>query len=162
SRRKRMKTRPKEPAGGLQSRLREVSGRHNPLVKELRKAFAAGGAGPDGLFAIEGVRIIEEAIRSGVKFEKVFFSTLAEAKAERLLPQLGSRVQTISLPDSLFASAVPSESPQGVAAVVHGRTYALADILARSKFGPLLALAGIQDPGNLGTILRSAEAFGAT
>jgi TrmH family RNA methyltransferase len=48
-----------------------------------------------------------------------------------------------------------------VAALVRCKEFSLEDVLARAQAGPLLAIAGVQDPGNLGTILRSAEAFGA-
>jgi RNA methyltransferase, TrmH family len=142
-------------------RLRRVEGRHNALVKELRGAFAHGELTPDGYCAIEGMRILEEAIRSGLKFKAVFFRASAENRAERLLPQLAAHVETLLLPDKLFASAVPSESPQGVAALVRCKTFKLEDVIAKSQAGPLLVIAGVQDPGNLGTILRSAEAFGA-
>jgi len=145
----------------IHSRLRRVEGRHNALVKELRTAFAHGELTPDGYCAIEGMRILEEAIRSGLKFKAVFFRTSAENRAERLLPQMAAHVETLLLPDKLFASAVPSESPQGVAALVRCKQFKLEDVLAKSQSGPLLAIAGVQDPGNLGTILRSAEAFGA-
>jgi RNA methyltransferase, TrmH family len=107
------------------------------------------------------LHILEEAIRSGLKFRAVFFSSSAAAKAERLLPQLGAHVETVMLPDRLFASAVPSETPQGVAALVRWKEVSLDALLAKAQAGPLLAIAGVQDPGNLGTILRSAEAFGA-
>lgn len=143
------------------SRLRRIEGRHNALVKELRAAFAHGELTPDGYCGIEGMRILEEAIRSGLKFKAVFFRASAENRAERLLPQIAAHVETLLLPDKLFASAVPSETPQGVAALVRCKAYKLEDVLARSQAGPLLAIAGVQDPGNLGTILRSAEAFGA-
>ena len=142
-------------------RLRRIEGRHNALVKELRKAFAHGEPTSDGYCAIEGVRILEEAIRSGLRFRAVFFSQSAENKAERLLPQIGAHVETLLLPDKLFATAVPSESPQGVAALVRWKEFSLDDVLAKAQSGPLLAVAGVQDPGNLGTILRSAEAFDA-
>jgi TrmH family RNA methyltransferase len=145
----------------VQRRLRHVEGRHNTLVKELRGAFAHGELTPDGYCAIEGMRILEEAIRSGLKFKVVFFRASAENRAERLLPQLSAHVETLLLPDKLFASAVPSETPQGVAALVGCKRFTLDDVLAKSQAGPLLAIAGVQDPGNLGTILRSAEAFGA-
>jgi TrmH family RNA methyltransferase len=145
----------------VHSRLRRVEGRHNALVKELRAAFAHGELTSDGFCAIEGVRILEEAIRSGLKFKAVFFRASAENRAERLLPQLAAHVETLLLPDKLFASAVPSETPQGVAALVRCRTFKVKDVLAKSQTRPLLAIVGVQDPGNLGTILRSAEAFGA-
>jgi RNA methyltransferase, TrmH family len=89
----------------------------------------------------------------------VFFSQSAGAKAERLLPQIGANVETLILPEKLFASAVPSETPQGVAALVRLKEASLEDLLEKAKAGPLLAIVGIQDPGNLGTIFRSAEAF---
>jgi TrmH family RNA methyltransferase len=142
-------------------RLRRIEGRHNALVKELRKAFARGEPTSDGYCAIEGTRILEEAIRSGLRFRAVFFSQSAENKAERLLPQIGAHVETLLLPDKLFSTAVPSESPQGVAALVRWKEFSLDDVLAKAQSGPLLAIAGVQDPGNLGTILRSAEAFDA-
>ena len=145
----------------LRGRLRRIEGRHNPLVKELRAAFSRGEPAADGYSAIEGVRVIEEAIRSSLHFRAVFFSPIGQTKAERLLPQMGAHVETLVLPDKLLASAVPTETPQGVAALVRCRAFTLEDVLARSQAGPLLAIAGVQDPGNLGTILRSAEAFGA-
>jgi TrmH family RNA methyltransferase len=143
------------------ARLRRVEGRHNALVKDLRRAFARGELTSDGYCAIEGFRILEEAIRSGLRFRAVFFSESALGRAEKLLPQLGAQVETLLLPDKLFASVVPSDAPQGVAALARWKEFSLEDVLAKSKAGPLLAIAGVQDPGNLGTILRSAEAFGA-
>lgn len=143
-------------------RLRRIEGRHNALVKELRLAFTHGEPSRDGYCAIEGLRILQEAIRSGLKFRAVFFSASAEAQAERILPQIGAHVETVLLPDNRFARAVPSETPQGVAALACIKVFTLDDILAKSQTGPLLAIAGVQDPGNLGTILRSAEAFGAS
>jgi TrmH family RNA methyltransferase len=148
-------------AHAVPERLRRIEGRHNPLVKELRRAFARGELTPDGYCAVEGLHILEEAIRSGLKSRAVFFNQTAAGGAERLLSQLGAQVETLLLPDKLFASAVPSEAPQGVAALVRWKEFSLEDVLARSQAGPLLVIAGVQDPGNLGTILRSAEAFGA-
>lgn len=142
------------------SRLRPVSSAQNKQVKDLRKAFAHGELTEDGHAAIESVRTIEEAIRSGLKFRAVFFSESGKSRADRLLPQLGSHVETLLLPDSVFISAVDTESPQGVAALVKLKSLDLKDLLHAAQ--PLIVVAaGVQDPGNLGTIIRSAEAFEA-
>ena len=141
--------------------IRPLEGKHNPLLKELRRAFAAGDLTLDGYCAIEGTRIIEEAIRSGLKFRAIFFRESAKNRADRLLPQLAAHVEKLVMPDKLFASAVPSETPQGVAALVKCKIFSVDDVIAKSRTGPLVAIAGVQDPGNLGTILRSAEAFDA-
>jgi TrmH family RNA methyltransferase len=107
--------------------------------------------------------MLEEAIRSGLRFRAVFFRESAQDRAERLLPQIGAHVETLLLPDKLFDASVPSETPQGVAALVRLKEFSLDDVLEKERLqvGPIMALAGLQDPGNLGTIIRSAEAFGS-
>jgi RNA methyltransferase, TrmH family len=150
-----------EHAPSAQERLRRIEGRHNPLIKQLRQAFSRSELTDSGDCAIEGFRIVEEAIRSGLRISAVFFRESAQDRAERLLPQIGAQVETLLLPDKLFDSLVPSESPQGVAALVRLKTFSLDDLIERSHVGPIIALASLQDPGNLGTILRSAEAFGS-
>jgi TrmH family RNA methyltransferase len=146
---------------GVQNRLRRIEGRHNPLVKQLRQAFSHSELTDAGDCAIEGMRILEEAIRSGLRFSSVFFRESAQDRANRLLPQIGAQVETLLLPDKLFDSLVPSESPQGVAALVRLKQFSLEDVTERLQVGPVVILAGLQDPGNLGTILRSAEALGS-
>jgi len=149
-----------ETASAARGRLRRIEGRHNPLVKLLRQAFAGADCTRDGDCAVEGLRIVEEAIRSGLRFRAVFFRESEQDLAERLLPQIGAHVETLLLPNKIFDNAVPSETPQGVAALVHLKEFSLEEILERLQLGPVVVIAGLQDPGNLGTILRSAEAFG--
>ncbi len=149
------------PTPTQSERLRPVTGRHNQRLKELRRAFRHAELTPHGECAIEGVKLIEEAMRSGNHLTSVFFSESARPLAGKILPQIAARTETLVLPNALFNSIVPSETPQGVAALVKLPTYTSPQLLERSSAGPLLVAAGLQDPGNLGTILRSAEAFGA-
>src|SRR3954466_2495242 len=110
------------------ARLRPVTSAQNKQVKDLRKAFSQGELTDDGHAAIESVRTLEEAIRSGLKFRAVFFSESGKGRADRLLPQLGAHVETLLLPDSIFASAVDTEAPQGVAALVKLKSHTLKDL----------------------------------
>jgi RNA methyltransferase, TrmH family len=141
-------------------RLRPVTSPQNALVKELRRAFTQAELTKQGYMAIEGVRIIEEAIRSGLRFQALLFSESGRAHAARLLPQISSHAETLLLPDSIFSGAVATETPQGVAALVMPKRAGIEEILeGLSDNVLLLGLAGVQDPGNVGTAIRSAEAF---
>ena len=142
-------------------RLRPIAGRHNQHLKDLRQAFRRAELTPQGECAIEGVKLVEEALRSGQHLESVFFSESARPLAEKLLLQISARTETVVLPNKLFKSLVPSDAPQGVAALLKLSVWPVEHLLERSTAGPIVVAAGLQDPGNLGTILRSAEALGA-
>jgi RNA methyltransferase, TrmH family len=139
---------------------RPVTSAQNALVKDLRRALGQSVLTEDGYAAIEGMHIIEEAIRSGLRFKAVFFADSAQERTRKLIPQLSSHTELIGLPDSIFNGAVTTETPQGVAALVKLKD--VPDLLQVVKDPLILVAAGIQDPGNLGTMMRSAEAFGAT
>ncbi len=145
----------------FEGRLRLVNSRQNARVKELRRSFAEAAPSEQGEVAIEGMHLVEEAIRSGLRLGTVFFSESARERAYKLLPQLSAHTEALLLPDDVFSSAVPSETPQGIAALVRPKLFTLDDVFA---FSPalLMVTAGLQDPGNLGTIARSAEAFAVT
>jgi hypothetical protein len=72
-----------EAISGACARLRRVEGRHNPLVKQLRQAFLRGELTESGDCPIEGLRILEEAIRSGLRFSAVFFRDSADWRPGR-------------------------------------------------------------------------------
>ncbi|MCU1284640.1 MAG: tRNA/rRNA methyltransferase (SpoU) [Acidobacteriales bacterium] len=143
-------------------RLRPVQSRQNATIKALRRAFAHGELTEEGCCAIESVKIVEEAIRSGLKFHAIILSESAtnSRSAEILLSQIKPSVEALVVPDDVFKSAVDTESPQGVAALVFPAKHKIAEILRPGSL--VIVTAGIQDPGNLGTIIRSAEAFGAS
>jgi TrmH family RNA methyltransferase len=143
------------------NRLRPISSRQNALVKALRAAFHDGELTTDGDCAVEGIKILEEAIRSSLRISAVFVSESARDRVNRLLPQLSSHTETLLLPDDIFRSAVTTESPQGIAGLVRIQQTKIDAML--DAIEPLIIVAaGLQDPGNLGTVIRSAEAFGAT
>ncbi|HTV64511.1 MAG TPA: RNA methyltransferase [Bryocella sp.] len=148
-------------ATSFDERLRRIDGRHNSQVKELRRLFREAAPNQRGDVAIEGMHLVEEVIRSGLRLSTVFLSESARERAHKLLPQLSSHTEALLLPDDVFASAVPSETPQGVAALVRVKPFSL-DALLQNRQALLLLTAGLQDPGNLGTIARSGDAFGAT
>jgi TrmH family RNA methyltransferase len=142
------------------SRLRKIESRQNSLLKELRKAFHGGEVTDDGYCAIESVKTIEEAIRSGLRLRAVVFSESARNRVDRLLPQIAAHAETAIVPDDVFSGVVATDTPQGVAALVKIPQPDLEKVM--QKPDPLLVVAaGLQDPGNVGTVIRSAEAFGA-
>ena len=145
---------------GLKDRLRQVSSKENVLVKELRHSFTQAALTEDGYCAIEGVRLLEEALRSGLRLKAVFFSQSARERANRLLPQISTHADALLLPDAVFRNAMATETPQGVAALVKLKSFAFADLLGNNPL--ILGATEVQDPGNLGTIIRSAEAMGAS
>ena len=129
-------------------------------MKELRRALA--NPSRTGLVGLEGPNLIEEAARAKVHIHFVFVSTEQDAAAhQRALPP-GTEI--LLLPRDVLSSALATETPQPVAALVDPPQWTWEQILG-SPTNPVplvVVLAGLQDPGNLGTILRSAEAFGAT
>jgi TrmH family RNA methyltransferase len=139
-----------------------IRSRSNPLVKRLRALRDHGDK--DGLLAlIEGPKLLEEAALSGVEILEVAATPRAErsARGHRLIRELSVRGTPVRLvhPDVL-ASLSEAESSQGVVALARRPSFREADLLRGT---PLLIVAiAIQDPGNLGGLLRTAEAAGAS
>jgi TrmH family RNA methyltransferase len=146
--------------------VRIVHSKQNARLKELRRALAhpprSGAGEPAQLAGIEGPNLLHEALRAGLKIETVFVAHGFEG----LLAEIGlpDEIDVLQLPKEILDRALTTEAPQPVAALVELPDWSWAHMLGSlQNVNPLvLLLAGIQDPGNLGTILRSAEAFGAT
>ncbi|MGA3373734.1 MAG: RNA methyltransferase [Terracidiphilus sp.] len=142
--------------------IRIVQSKQNSRLKELRRALARPGRDGGGLAGIEGPNLLEEALRAGLRVASVFVARGAEHLLQGL--SLSAETEVLLVPRELLDSALATETPQPFAALVEPPNWSWADVLGGAeKAAPLiLVLAALQDPGNLGTILRSAEAFGAT
>jgi RNA methyltransferase, TrmH family len=145
------------------ARLRSetITSRANAWLKRFRAALERGDR-PEGLVGVEGERLIEEAFRSGLAVEAL----LVSPAGERALTRLGKwleppgRLRLLRTSDRLFATVAGTETPPGIAALVRPREFHLEELTTGAPL--VVVLAGVQDPGNVGTIVRSAEAFGAS
>jgi RNA methyltransferase, TrmH family len=110
----------------------------------------------DGLCVAEGFHMIEEAIRSDREISALVVADSAGHQAERW-----ASGNVVTVPDALFRHISSTETPQGILGLIRPRPRDPWDVFMRGT--PLILIVdGIQDPGNAGAVVRSAEAFGAT
>jgi TrmH family RNA methyltransferase len=133
---------------------------HNPRIERVRDLRAARVRHERGRFVIEGPTLLAEANASGLAVDELY-GTSAALERERALVATLERTgtQAFAVPERTIARLSDLDSPPGLLAVAVTPAATLAGILARP--GPVLLLAAINDPGNAGTLVRSAEAFGA-
>ncbi len=134
-------------------------GAHNPRIERVRELLQARGRRDQRRFAIEGPTLIGEALRSGLAIRELYAAGDALADQPAIAALETPDLPVFRLAPRLFARLSDLETPSGLLAVVDVPETTAADVLALP--GPVLLLAGINDPGNAGTLLRSAEAFGA-
>ena len=140
---------------------REVSGPTNSLIKVFRRGLAEGTT-KQGWLAVEGPFLVDEALNAAprVKTHSVLVAASAAKEFSHLLQRLRAETEITQIPDRLFASLAQTQAPQGIAALVELPVYELEQVVAAAN--PFLLVAcGIQDPGNLGTMMRTALAFSA-
>ena len=127
-------------------------------VRDLQRRKARGRR---GLAVVEGVRLVEEALAAGLEFKGALVSPeLARTtRGQALTADLTSHAVTVEeIGVRAFGELADTDTPQGILAVVQPRTWTVADIPS----GPILVVDGVQDPGNVGTLIRTAHALGAS
>ena len=131
-----------------------ITSRQNPLAVRLRKLGSDKKTRHrEGAFLCEGTKLVEEALKWGVELELL-------AVAEGTAPPTGlpEAARLVEMPAGLLRSVSTVETPQGMLAVCRAPDLTPPARLAPGRY---LVLDGVQDPGNVGTVWRTADAFGA-
>lgn len=133
-----------------------ITSTSNPQVKNLQLLTKKARArNEQDVFLVEGMKMFQEAPRD--KIQKVYVSkSLYEERGQAFLQEMDAEV----LEDHVFAAASDTKTPQGILCVVKQYHYSMEDLIG-GKRPHLLLLENLQDPGNLGTIMRTAEGAGA-
>jgi TrmH family RNA methyltransferase len=129
------------------------------MLKEIRKAILRGTTTEDGFAVAESFHLLEEALRSDCEIGAVFAAESVKSAVERHVGGL-KKIRVVVLADELFGSISATQASQGVMALVRPPAWTLEQLFRGRSLAVILD--GLQDPGNAGTIVRSAEAFGAT
>ncbi|MHB1420584.1 MAG: TrmH family RNA methyltransferase [Bacillota bacterium] len=139
-----------------------ITSSDNPLIKTIKSLQRRKVRTELGLFVVEGLRGVREAVYSPADVEAVLFSPemLAASDVLSLHQELaGKRISCREVTARIFLELAETETPQGVIAVVRQRSQSL-DSLLQAPHDLLLVVDGVQDPGNLGTMIRTALAAG--
>lgn len=141
-----------------------ISSRSNPKVKQVRLLRQRKARQESGLFLVEGIRHVGEAIQAGATVEGLYYAPdlLDSAFARQLVStQCAQGVACYALTADVFESLADKDNPQGILAVLRTPCLDLEDV-APDDFPWGVALVSPQDPGNLGAILRTIDAVGAS
>ena len=136
----------------------EPLGAHNPRIAQVRELLAKKGREAQGAFLFEGPTLLAEAARSASPLQALYMTQEAYDSTAVALQLEARGVPVYIVNDATAAKLSQVESPTGILAVCAARTTRPAEFFAHE--GPVLILAGVNDPGNAGTLVRSADAFG--
>jgi TrmH family RNA methyltransferase len=141
-----------------------ITSQSNPVVKEALKIKSKMAKLRNEAFFIEGIHLIETALESGnASFKTIFFTNgfMTEKEGGEFLKKFsGNNLRLVEVSDSVMAALCDTETPQGIAAIVSIKTIGFQDIKLNEP-ALMVICDGIQDPGNLGTIIRISDAAGA-
>jgi TrmH family RNA methyltransferase len=138
-----------------------IQSSQNNTIKEIKSLQLRKNRDSKGLYFIEGTRFISEALNSGENIEKIIISEKLEDSNKDLIQKIQDRKISCSLvSDKLFAELTDTKTPQGILSVIKKKNYDYNDIVSRGSF--IVLLENLQDPGNAGTIIRTADAANAS
>jgi RNA methyltransferase, TrmH family len=138
-----------------------IESRDNRWLKIFRAALRQGYLSDEGLIGLEGPHLVEEALRSGLQIEALLTGPDGAKSFAAWTDESRRTARILKTTERLFEGVAATEHPQGIAALVRPREWTFDD-LVRDGAPLVVVLVGVQDPGNVGTAVRSAEAFGAT
>lgn len=139
-----------------------VKSKSNKWVKYIKKLFRRRFRGRESKFVVEGIRVIEEILESDVPVEVVLFSSQVKFTprgCELIRIAQKSGITVLEVTEKIMNELSDTETPQGILAVVHRVDVNLDEIISSSP-SLLVLVDGVQDPGNLGTIIRTAAGGG--
>lgn len=143
--------------------MNTITSSQNPVIKEIKALKERKHREATGLFFIEGIKFVEEALKEKTGIVRVVISEqlpLNKGGEEILSKVKACGCEMFSVPEGLFKEISDTQTPQGILAVISARHCSLEEIIEDNNF--LVLLDSIQDPGNMGTIIRTADATGAT
>lgn len=136
----------------------ELTGLQNPMVKAVAELKQKKYRQQQGLFLAEGLRTVEEAVRYGA-VQSIFYTAIEDDRTRAVLEEAAAKqIKLVCVSDKVLKKITDTETPQGIIAVCEMRSKRLDDFLASGKM--LLVLDRVTDPGNIGTMLRTADAAG--
>lgn len=136
----------------------ELTGLQNPLVKAAAELKQKKYRQQQGLFLAEGLRTVEEAVAFGA-VQSIFYTAIEDDRTRAVLEQAAAKqIKLLCVTDNIMKKIADTETPQGIIAVCRIQSHSLEQLLASGRM--LLVLDRIGDPGNLGTMLRTADAAG--
>lgn len=138
--------------------MKEIQSPQNQYIKTARQLKNKKFRQKRGLFFLEGIRLMEEALNASYPLEYVL---VTEDIEQSLVERLSRKCQVFSVSPDILSQVTETENPQGVAAVARQKKFSLCDLAETSNSELLMVVDGVQDPGNLGTIIRTADAAGA-
>ncbi|MDT8716525.1 RNA methyltransferase [Clostridium sp. 19966] len=134
--------------------MNTITSKDNHLFKDAKKLKERKYREEKGKFIIEGIRFVEEAVNANASIDKIFVSSSFSQKNKIFK---WNDYDTYELKDVLFKELCSTENPQGIAAVVNAKNEAIS-----SGDGIYVLVDKLQDPGNMGTIIRTAHAVNAS